>query len=350
MSRLRIRLATMLACSVVIAFGSYMTLREVLIYEANRRADHLWDIAGHTGDPKIDLPRVTAVVAANFEQRTGDFPLLWQLRPILVSRLLPEFMRIPRGVIAMIYPMGWCDMVARELRYVLWRGGYQATLWNMVTPESAHTAVRAELPGGRGVLLDPYFQLVGWRGKELVGPRKIRSDILDGQAVEKTVKSVGPEYDPGFYALLDQAVMGAPEDFLDIQVKVPPLRGKTMVIGRKDEFVNDVISGGATAKLTTYWSYIGHKYNRAWTRTMDVSEPTRVTFVLTEKLFDAPLKSIITPWAEKSDNTISWVLTPGHPLVIRDGLAERSWLRLRSYVSVDQIIFEPLPRTFALSQ
>ena len=93
--------------------------------------------------------------------------------------------------------------------------------------------------------------------------------------------------------------------------------------------------------MTPYWHYLGHKYDRGWTRILKFAQDTRVEIGLTEPV-DAGL--ITTDARPRIDgDTLTLVVAAGESLAFVDGLAKRDWTRLKSYQDIDYILFEPAP-------
>ncbi|MBI2234235.1 MAG: hypothetical protein HYU57_04450 [Micavibrio aeruginosavorus] len=327
--------------AAIIFVIALLLAREGLVLAANGRADNLLQSRRSATSVDDDIALIASLYAARFEPRESGFPLLWRLRPYLTNALLPGFIRLPEGAIETLYPMGWCDNAARGLKFVLAHGGYQSVQWNMMTPESAHSALSVSLPDGRRGLVDPFYQLAGWRDGRLVSAEDVQSALRSGKPRSATMKALGARYRPDFYDNIAMGFMGASGDKVRIAVTLPDLND-VIEIGKRDGDADDVSSAAMALGLTPYWHYLGHRYSREWTRSFSAMRPVQVTFYLTESLLSEVFPALATPPESVDDKMIVWAIKPGRPLVIEDGRARRSFTKMRSYSPVDQIVITPL--------
>ena len=101
-----------------------------------------------------------------------------------------------------------------------------------------------------------------------------------------------------------------------------------------------MMSDGIAHGLSSYWGYLGHRYDRSWQRVINFSQDTRMII----GLIDAPDERFVTTQMRPtvSGNELIYEVPAGRSLRFVDGNAGRDWLRLRSYQEIDYIRFEPL--------
>lgn len=105
---------------------------------------------------------------------------------------------------------------------------------------------------------------------------------------------------------------------------------------------DDVADDGKSEGLSVYWHYLGHRFDRGWTRVLKAPVAMRVTFDTVEDIWPGLLTAGRPPTG-LSDRKLWYDLAVGDTLELTDGKATRNFWKLRSYVDVDRITLEKLP-------
>lgn len=268
--------------------------------------------------------------------------LLFALRPYLSHDLLPEVLRIEKGAIEVLYVKGECDSAARTLMYILRKNGIPAFQLNFNTPSAAHSVVMARLADERRALLDPFFGVVARHDGQLIGPERAQELMRAGVPLE-SVFSVpdSAEQAHKFYKSFGQAqisLQGKPQT-LAVNVGLPA--GTVVHLGKVDGRSSDVHAASSKRGWYKHWHYLGHRYDRAWTRIISVDQDTRITFKLTGPVNDKFLTADREP-TEINAQSVTYEVPNGEQITFIDGKAERDWLKMRSYQDVDAIEIEAL--------
>ena len=108
---------------------------------------------------------------------------------------------------------------------------------------------------------------------------------------------------------------------LDIEVQVKLTDNKPIALGRRDGHTRDVRRDGLSHGMTSYWIYLGHKYDRGWTRVLQFTQDTRVEIGLTEPVNSGFITTSTRPRIE--GDTLVYVVAAGESLAFVDGLAKR---------------------------
>ena len=266
-----------------------------------------------------------------------DPPLLWRLRPYLTHPLLPEAFRLPPGLIDSLYAEGMCDSAARTLTYILAQVGIESRQLNVVQRFSgAHSAVVARFAGGREVLLDPLYGVVPRIAGALVSPQAVHSAPQGAVRWE----SLAPTSEDRFYAAFERAVFGLAGSDLEIEAPVDLQPRQVLRLGRADGGTRDVHREGMLQGLTHLWTYLGHRYDRGWTRVMRFNRDTRVTIGVVGTVNPRFVTTDVPPRID--GDRLVYEVAAGDALRFSDGAARRDWTKLRSYQSIDWILFEAL--------
>ena len=133
---------------------------------------------------------------------------------------------------------------------------------------------------------------------------------------------------------MNRVAMAAQGDELIIRAPV----SAPLILGEVNGRADDVKETAMQSRLFPHWDYMGHKYDRAWKRILEAQEPLYVTFILTQSVDQGVVTSNKSPAI--SGKILKWELEKGEELIFTDGLAKLSFLRLNSYIPVDQIIIE----------
>ena len=286
------------------------------------------------------LIAITKHVFETFYHKDPATIPLYKLRPYITNKRLPEFIRLPDGVMETNIQQGFCDNASRMLAFVLEQEGFPSVQWNMVTNTSGHSTRLVTLSDDeRKVFVDPFygFVTVDQEGK-LTDMETAKNRILDGDRFEDVFVALGANSDDRFYKNLNNMYMGAEGENLLIKAKLPRLN-EPLILGKIDGQYKDVKSEGGRNGLTPYWHYMGHKYNREWVRVLEAQQPVKIVMTLVEPVENGIL--IATPSPKVYQNTLIWELDKGEQLKLQDGLAQISLKRFNSYIDVDQIAIYP---------
>ncbi len=314
----------------VIVSAGFFIFRHSVVVLAQRKVH---DLMAEQSDESLEIIyQASKLSHEKFVQspgRIGDEtrPLLVRLRPILTNYRLPSWISFPGGAIETLYAGGWCDDAARMLQFILAQYDLPSRQWNMVKPDGAHSALVVDLPGDRMIFTDPFYGAIATdQNGNLVGPytKDIRFQALSDNS------------DLAFYRNFKDVVMAARSEEMTLRASIPS--GLPLTLGVLDGSANDVQSDSIKNRLSPYWTYMGHRYDRAWTRILKASKPVKVTFILTDNIDKGVLTSNKPPVV--SGKTLIWVLDKDEELIFTDSKAMLSLLRLNSYMPIDQIIFE----------
>jgi len=330
------------ALGVVLAstYGAKLLLEAKAVDSAERF------IAAQPTSDKSDEEKVLILAKAVYQtviegRKTGDVPLLFRLRPYLSHQLLPEIIRIKSGAIEALYLHGVCDSATRRLNFVLEAAGYPATQFNIVSPTGGHTVTIAQLPSEQWVMLDPFYGVAPmWNGK-LIGPQETQRLLRNGASPDKVWNIFASTSKLQFYRNFDRARMAQQGHTLKIQVVAKLEENASLILGKKDNSSADVKTAAIRLGWSPYWTYLGHRYDRGWERSIRFPQKTRVTFQLTSEVNTGFITSQVPP-TKIQGNQLIYELEAGGVLHFRDGLAKRNWIDLKSYQDVDYILFEAL--------
>ena len=268
-------------------------------------------------------------------------PLLWRLRPYLTNMLLPSYARYQDGAIDVLYVQGICDSAARTLAYLLNEAELKAQQLNIVNNwVGGHSVVLVELPNQQSSMLDPLYGVYPEYDGIMLSPSEARELARRGEPSESIWKQMSENAQIGFYQRFGDAVFAPQGAGLVIEVEVSLTKRETIRLGKKNGRYEDVISDGIAHGLSSYWAYLGHRYDRSWQRVINFSQDTRMII----GLIDAPDERFVTTQMRPtfSGNELIYEVPAGMSLRFVDADAGRDWLRLRSYQEIDYIRFEPL--------
>ena len=144
-----------------------------------------------------------------------------------------------------------------------------------------------------------------------------------------------------FYRKFEHAVFAVQNTSLDIESEVKLTDDNPIALGQRDGNAEDVVRDGISQGMSSYWDYLGHRYDPGWTRILRFTQDTRVEIGLTEPVEQGFITTSTRPRIE--GHTLVYVMAAGETLRFVDGLAKRDWIKLRSYQDIDYILFEPAP-------
>lgn len=132
--------------------------------------------------------------------------------------------------------------------------------------------------------------------------------------------------------------MAAQSEPLEMATKLENI-DDVILLGSVDGSSTDVHADGVKNKITPYWTYMGHRYDKSWVRSLKLDQPVRIDITLVKK----PSQKIITSNKKPQikGNTLTWNLKAGEVLIFKDGNSSFLWSELKSYIEVDQIKITP---------
>lgn len=321
----------------------FLGLRSYVISEAESQAEKVINsvtVENATGEET--LLRVTAEVHRKFSEISPSSVLLLRLRPYLTHPLLPEFVRLPNGAIETVVQAGLCDNAARHLAFILAKLGYQSVQWDMVQSSAAHSGLLVSLSNNKNVLLDPFYGTASYSAAEsrLISPEVAQQKLREGGETTDYFVQFSEKSQFAFYNNFANTSMAAEGEKLVITADIPKLGDERLMLGALDGNPDDVVFSTLKHNMTSYWSYVGHKYSRSWVRVLKAKQDVEVDFTLMQ---DVESSVITSEPAPKIDGRhMRWELKAGEEIRFFDGRAERSFKRMNSYLDVDQIVVRPL--------
>ena len=142
--------------------------------------------------------------------------------------------------------------------------------------DQLHSVVLARFPDGREAMLDPLYGIVPRLNGELLSPSSALEASKNSEFGGDIWHKLAPTLVDRFYQKFEHAVFAMQDTGLDIEVQVNLTDNKPIALGRRDGNFKDVRRDGLSQGLTSYWIYLGHKYDRGWTRVLRFTQDTRV--------------------------------------------------------------------------
>lgn len=244
-------------------------------------------------------------------------PWLIKLRPYLTNHRLPSALKLPEGAIETLYPVGWCDNASRMQKFLLSRKSIQSRQWNIILPDAAHAALIVSTPSGPQYA-DPYYGVI--------------------QNEQGAYTPISKDSNIALYKNFDAAMMGPEGQPLTITAAIPALK-TPLILGEINGDDRDLQGALNTQNMTPHFTYIGHRYDRGWTRILKPQSDVKVTFTLIDDFDPKALTSNIAPII--NGKTLTWTLKANEPLIFEDAKARLSLKRFNSYIAIDQIRIEP---------
>jgi hypothetical protein len=324
---------------LIIVFG-WIILKSSLEFYASQKAWNTIESAysnntHETIDEKVIA--ITTQIHHGFSETDPSKNLALRLRPFLTNHRLPPVFRLENGVIETILGKGLCDNAVRALQFTLKQENLPSSQWNMVTPHGGHAALIVSIDENRTAFVDPFFGLISLDKKStLRSPDEIYEKVKSGHKIENIFTKISDRSSLKFYEEFANVSMAKQGERLVIASQIPEFQGE-ITLGEIDSSFIDVMRAGKSHNMSSYWHYVGHKYDRNWIRTLEAKKPTKVIFSLVEKPDSSILTSNITPVIEGKD--LIWTLKKEEKLVFEDHKAELSLKRRNSYIDIDKITF-----------
>ena len=248
----------------------------------------------------------------------GEEPFALPVPGLLRSVLPQEAVELWNGT-------GACDSAARSLMLLLDLVGIESKQVNIAVSRGAgHSATTVQLDG-RDVYVDPFYGVAAVAAEgslssieDLVAA--MRGGVPAAQAL-MPLRSWGRHdgrENLGWYQQWSadrvfHAVNGADAGIL---VDLPLLGdADESRVGELDGTSSDLAEAGPLNGMTTFFHYLGNRYDRAWTRTVQASE-TIVFEITTVETADRGNINAVPPPTYVVDNRIRWVLGPGESVTL----------------------------------
>lgn len=264
---------------------------------------------------------------------------LYPYRFILTNTVLPDFMRLENGTIENLSIGGQCDSIARALAFGLRVSGFEAAQFNMVnTSSTGHSIVQITLNENRKVVIYPMYGVYPYSNGHLISAKKAWELSTSVEASRRIWKPLSENFELGFYEDFGSVVFQNQDGIIPIDSVIDLHDRERIIIGDADGKSSDLESKIGLSVLNSYWTYLGHRYDRMFVRSMEFNRPAKVTFLAVEAID----KKFLT--AENhfvvNGNSLAFELKKNEKLIFVDGEAKRDWLKLKSFQLLDQIIIE----------
>lgn len=260
-------------------------------------------------------------------------------RFILTNSVIPDFMRLESGTIETLSISGNCDSIARALAFGLRLKGFDAAQFNMVNPHSAgHSIVQIKLAENRKVVVDPYYGVYPISEGKLISAEKAKELKSLAKAPQEIWKPFSENSDFSFYEDFENVVFQDQHGKVLIHSDIDLLGYKDITIGIADGKNNDLNAELSNSVLNSYWTYLGHRYDRMFVRSMVFNTPTRVTFLAIEPIDTRFLT--MNNLATISGKKLIFFLDKDERLSFVDNRAKRDWFALNSFQLLDQIVIK----------
>lgn len=336
-----IKLVSVIAfAATILVISSWLVLKQIITAQAENEAHSIIasaykNVTPETADDKIKA--ITTEIFNTFEQQDPATISIYKLRQYLTNKRLPAFLRLQEGVFEVLLKKGLCDNTARLLSFVLKQEGFSSIQWDMRTSRGGHAALLVSLPDKRNVYVDPLFGVVAVDNNgKLIHPDKAKKLVQSGRSLKKVFAPLGENSKYKFYKNFAMVSMNRADKPLTIETIIPEFQN-ALILGDINKNAQDVQSASAKHNMGTIWGYAGHKYNRHWVRTLKTDKPVRVVITLTSNVESGIITS--DPKPKINGKQMIWNLKAGDEIKFHDGLAKISFIRLNSYIDIDQIAF-----------
>jgi hypothetical protein len=268
-------------------------------------------------------------------------PWYYRFFPYFYHRSLPDFLRLPRGSLDLLFLSGECSDVTKLIEFILSAEGIEAVQRDIVKPfGSGHSALSVRVDG-EWVYIDPYIGVFFAENDRIISLDRVMELTSEGVEVEELGVRLRDGVELDYYQDIGTATHGLMGQPLRVEIRIP-LEGSPISIGKIDRSLEDVKWGGMPWGMTTAIHFIGPRYSRFWTRRFFAKVPFRLTFHLLDEPDPAQLpRSNITP--EIAGNRLIYTVTDGPAGLLLDP-GSMSWrlTRLQSWYGVDMLTIEPL--------
>lgn len=294
----------------------------------------------------INIARWTAT---GFKPNKADLPWYRRYDFLLSHRLLPAFLRVPRGTTDLFYLDGWCNSLSSVLTRVYAAAGLKAVQHDLISPSAGgHSAVSVKLNGG-WVYIDPFLGAAFAEKGRLLSLSRLQELVKNGHDPREFLVTLrdGPRL--RIYDQLDRVAHAREGERLMANILLP-LAGGRLTIGELDGRWKDVQGMGSKLGLTSYLHALGPRYNRNFSfrftaNPAEAPRGFRIVFHLTEAPDPDHLPESNLP-AILGERTLAY--ETGHPGEgVRLSYKNMGWslkrlLKGRSWYEVDMIEVERL--------
>lgn len=326
-------------CILLLPSIALLLTKYVLTQNANRASEQIL-IQARANTPEETAENAARLLYIRFSKSNHNvYPNLAKARPYISNDKMPTVFRTPPGAVELNTLEGWCDESARALIYVLARDGIQAEQWNMQGPSSAHAAVRVKFNNGTSALIDPFYGFSSVQKTETHDPLDIQESIRKGGKIEQYLKAFDQNSNKEFYNEFGELFMGAQGEPLTLKSDIPRVSERTE-LGIEDRKGIDARRAILKNDMTLGWEYVGHKYDRGWTKILTAQQPLKFEIILIRNPEDQIVRTL-SPKPEISGKKLIWNLAKNEQIIAKDALAGISPFRLSSYIDIDQIVITP---------
>lgn len=250
----------LLAGTVLILLLSPVAGLKVVENIADRRAQDLAQtLAGATRQETVlNVARWTAVEFAR-----GKIDLPWYRRYdfLLSHRLMPEFLRVPRGTTDLFYLDGWCNSMSGILTRVYAEAGLDAVQHDLISPSAGgHSAVSVQLDG-RWAYIDPFMGAAFAEKGRLLSLSRLQALAKRGHDPREYLIPLRKKPRLILYDQLKRVAHAREGERLEATIELP-LAGGRVAVGRLNGQWKDVRNSGPKLGLTSYLHALGPRYNR----------------------------------------------------------------------------------------
>ena len=325
----------------VLLLGAYLAFRSTLISRAD---DYAYSLEKRFSKQTDFALHLTKNIYEDFGKNGYEkHPTLARLKPYLENDVMPEFMRFPDGVLEIYMMEGWCDDASRALVYILDYHGLESKQWNMQGPHSAHSAVAVYFEPFP-MLYDPFFGYYTDVKPAYNDIKDIRDQMRKGKKLADTpLKPIDENSKGAIYEDFGDMVMGPQGEPLTLSYALPGTKEK-LELGKIDGDSLDALLATEKQNMGTVWNYIGHKYDRGWSRELTAPQNLQLQIILIEPANESVLRTF-EPAPQVDGTKLSWNLLKGEKIISHDGLAGISFRHMNSYIGIDQIIITPQGET-----
>ena len=320
---------------------------KVIDYLTTRQAQAIVaDLEGAT--PQETTLNVARWVATEFKQ--GVLQPTWYRKYgfVLSHRIMPEFLRLKRGSLALLYMDGQCSNMSWVLQRLYAELGMDAIQHDWIGPRSAHSALSVKLDG-EWAWVDPFYGYAFEENERLISLSRLQELVSAGADPEEYIIALSDKPMLRVYQRVDGVSHARDGDPLDVRIDLPLDAGK-VVVGTLDGQWRDVLSQGARKGLTSHLHYVGPRYSRYFFFRFTADPDTaprgfRIVFHLLDEVDPDNLPESNVP-ARLQENKLIYE-TDDPEEGIRLSYKNMRWtlknlLRQRSWYNVDMVEFVPL--------
>ncbi len=253
------RFSGILGGGLIVLLGILIGSIEVIDLVTQRRAQAI--VADLSGANRQETTiNVAKWVATQFKQ--GLVQPVWYRKYgfVLSHRIMPEFLRLKRGSLALLYMDGQCSNMSWVLERLYAELGIEAMQHNLIGPRSAHAALSARL-GGEWVYLDPFYGVAFEENERLISLSRLQTLVSAGAEPGDYMIALSDKPTLRVYQGVDRVSHARDGDPLDARIDLP-LGGGKVAVGTLDGQWADVSSQGARKGLTSHLHYVGPRYSR----------------------------------------------------------------------------------------